>query len=210
MDIKDIWIPEFSNKDLEVIGKHPWFSVKIHGENGDLICRYGTYTPTSLCYYPIEPKSTEAFQELDKFKESLLTKVALSAGLQFIDKGFKLGGVPSSPEANVLLLPVQNIVHGQACGIGYCKQLDCNIGFTARGKWMEDSDNFLLPKDFWDASWEAIQTGRYIGCEFGKEMPHVRAVVIDKRKEYRCNGFVYDIKEIFREKQVVIDEVQNA
>ncbi len=46
----------------------------------------------------------------------------------------------------------KDVVSGQACGIGYCKQLDCNIGFTARGKWMEDSDNFLLPKDFWDAS----------------------------------------------------------
>ena len=132
MDIKDIWIPEFSNKDIETINKHPWFSVRIHGEHGNIICRYGTYNPTSLCYYPIDPEFK------DKFQESWFTEVALSTGLQIIGKGFELGGIPSSPETNVLLLPVQNVVYGQACGIGYCEQLDCNIGFTAKGKWMED------------------------------------------------------------------------
>ena len=191
MDIKDIWIPEFSNKDIETINKHPWFSVKIHGEHGNIICRYGTYNPTSLCYYPIDPEFK------DKFQESWFTEVALSTGLQIIGKGFELGGIPSSPETNILLLPVQNVVYGQACGIGYCEQLDCNIGFTAKGKWMEDSDNYLLPKDFWDVSWKAIQTGRYIGCEFSKEKPCICTVFIDHRKEYRCNDFIYDMKKLF-------------
>lgn len=191
MDIKDIWIPEFSDKDIEAINKHPWFSVEIHGEHGNIICKYGTYNSTSLCYYPIDPKFK------DKFQESWFTKVALSTGLQIIGKGFELGGTPSSPKKNVLLLPVQNVVSGQACGIGYCKQLDCNIGFTAKGKWMEDADNFLLPKDFWNISWEAIQTGRYIGCEFRKEKPYIRTVIIDHKEEYRCYDFIYDMKKIF-------------
>ena len=191
MNIRDIWIPHFTNKDIGVINKHPWFTIKVHGEYGDILCHYGTYDPTSLCCYPIEPEFK------DRFQEKWFTEVVLSTGLHIIGKGFEFGGTPSWPEKNVLLLPIQNVVCGQACGIGYCKQLDCNIGFTAKGKWMEDLDNYLLPKDFWDISWESIQTGRYVGCEFGREHPHVCTVMIDHKKEFRCSGFVYDAEKLF-------------
>lgn len=65
-----------------------------------------------------------------------------------------------------LFLEYENPVYGQACGTGYSKEIDCNIGFIAAGKWMEDSHIYLLKKNYATPTISEIQkNGIYIGSE---------------------------------------------
>ena len=185
MEINKIHLPTFTDNDLEWINKQPQFYLLLNDKEfgiPQLLAKYGLFSQSTRSVFievptnilselngtPVQDIFYEICDDLGFGKQSNnpLDRYNLPyfLSLHKID----IGSLYNKPRRVHLIFFINTVDYGQACSIGYCKQFDCNIGMAAAGKWMSDTEIYLLPKDFHDVSIDKItNNGIFVGSQCG-------------------------------------------